>query len=139
MAVEGSGASVRVEGLAKLQRDLKQLDRGLTTEVKAVNKEAAELVASEIRDRAPVGSGRDKHPGRLRKSVRAGATLTAGVVRIGNASTPYNKPVTFGWPAHNIRPNPFPYVGLDVRRAEVIRLYEVRVKAIEEKAFGHGA
>lgn len=135
MAVAGSGASVKVEGLAELQRKLSKLDKGLTTEVKAVNKEAALLVAAEVRSRAPVGSGRDKHPGRLRNSVRAGATRMAGVVRIGGGLVAYAKPIIFGWPKRHIKPQPFPYHGLDVRRHEVVALYEKRIVEIERKAF----
>lgn len=129
MSVQGSGVSVQVDGLKKLQRDLKKAENGLTKDVKAVNKEAAEIVAQEVRTRAPVRSGR------LKKSVRAGATLTSGVVRIGNASTPYSKPIIFGWPKHHIKPNPFPYTALDVRRAEVMYLYEKRISEIVDKAF----
>lgn len=136
MSVTGSGTSARIEGLTALRLKLKELDTALPVEVKAVNKEAAVLVAAEIRGRAPVGSGRDKHPGRLKGTVRPGATLTQGVVRIGGKTTPYARPIVFGWPKRNIRPNPFPYTGLDVRRAEVVRLYEVRVAEITEKVFG---
>lgn len=139
MGAKGSGESVRVEGLGKLERDLRELELGLEVELRQVSKEAAGIVAREVKARAPIGGDGDPHPGRLRDSVRTGVTSRGASVRIGGASVPYAKPIVFGWPKRNIRPNPFPYTALDVRRGEVFALYETRVHELEVKAFGHGA
>lgn len=125
-----SGEQIRVEGLAKLQADLKRISVELPAEIKAVGRESAELVAAEMRSRAPVG--KDKHPGRLRGTIRPGATLKAAYVFVGNKLTPYAKPIVFGWRKRNIKPNPFPYTALDVRRAEVIERYRKSVRKITD-------
>jgi hypothetical protein len=46
---------------------------------------------------------------------------------------PYAGPIHFGWPARNIRPNPFIYQVLDSRRDEVLKLYERRIDEIITK------
>lgn len=74
------GEAIRVEGLSSLQRALKRAGDGggkiLRNELKSI--------ASEVRDvakiDAPRGDGRSGTPGRLRDSIRSGATQTTASV-----------------------------------------------------------
>lgn len=45
--------------------------------------------------------------GRLSGSLRAGKGKTKAVVRAGGARAKYAGVIHYGWPARNIRPNPF--------------------------------
>ncbi len=119
--------AVRIDGLRELSRDLKKLSAELPKELKAVSKDAAEIVADESRTLAPVRSGK------LRGKVKAGATAKGGDVRIGGL--PYAGPIVFGWRKHNIEPNPFIFTALDKRRDEVIEKFEKGIDALVERSF----
>lgn len=119
--------SIKIEGLSKLSKNLKQLDAQLPKELKSVSKDAAELVAEEGRTLAPVRTGR------LRGAIRAGATAKGGDVRITGLI--YAKPIHFGWKRHHIQPNPFLYKALDKRRAEVIAKFEKGLHDLVEHTF----
>ena len=106
--------------MKRMGQDLKQLT--------AVHRAAADKVAADARLRAPVRTGR------LRKSIRAGATTKHGSVSAGGRLVPYAGPIHFGWPRRNIEPQPFLYDALDHRRAEVIELYEKRVDELIRRA-----
>lgn len=127
-----SGESVKIVGLNKTIRGFKEIDAALPLEVKKLQLEAAELVATEARRRAP------KQSGKLAGSIRAGATLRSGVVRVGSAGIPYAGPIHFGWAAHGISPNPFLYEALDARRAEVFARFDVGMRALVERAIHEG-
>jgi hypothetical protein len=93
--------TVRVSGDQRLIETLQRASIDVT-ELKKLNKEAAEVVATVAGNTAPVRTGR------LGRSARAGATKKAGIVRIGNnTTTPYANPIQWGWPARNIQPTHF--------------------------------
>jgi hypothetical protein len=119
--------AIQIEGLKELSKNLKRVSDQLPKELKAVSKDAAEIVASESRTMAPVLTGR------LRDRVKAGATAKGADVRI--MGLVYAPPIVFGWRKHNIRPNPFIYRALDKRRDEVIERFEKGVNALIEKTF----
>ncbi len=93
-------ARVVVEGAAQLRRTLRQAGADMKI-LRDVNKAAAQVVASAAASSAP------RRSGRLAGSIRAGATQRAGVVRAGRKSVPYAGPIHWGWPARNIRANPW--------------------------------
>ncbi len=97
------------------------------SDLTAINKRGAQAVAETARDNAPVLSGT------LRGSVKAGATRTRGTVRAGGKAIPYAGVIHFGWPAHNIKPQPFIYDAMDERRGDVIDQYERHIEALVEK------
>ena len=74
-----------------------------------------------------------RRSGRLAASIRSSATVKSGVVRAGGAKLPYAKPIHFGWPKHNISPQPFLYEALDARRSAVIDAYVERVAKIVDR------
>jgi hypothetical protein len=96
-------------------------------DLSAIHKQAAEMVASEARTRAPVLSGT------LAGSIRARGTQTRGYVVVGGKRIPYAGPIHFGWPRHSISPQPFIYDALDERKDEVIARYDQLVEALVEK------
>lgn len=117
----------RIDGLREVQRDLRKLGKDTRTEMKATHQRAAEIVVAGAKRLVPVRTGA------LANSIRAMATNTSGRVRVGKASVPYAGPIHFGWPAHNIKPNPFIYDALDPRRDEIVGLYEERIDQLIRK------
>jgi hypothetical protein len=96
--LDRSGGTIRVEGARQLRRTLKQAGDDLS-DLKAAHLEAAQLLVPAARQRTPIGP-----TGRLAKSVRAGATKSAALLRAGSSRVPYAGAVHWGrrvWP--NIR------------------------------------
>lgn len=119
--------SIKIEGLKELSGHLKKLSAELPKELKAVSKDAAEIVATEARGIVPVRTGR------LRGQIKAGATAKGGDVRVSGLV--YAKPIHFGWAKHNIRPNPFIYKARDKRHDEVIAKFEKGLNDLVERNF----
>lgn len=83
-----------VQTMRKAGADMKEL--------KQVNRQAAEIALPAVRNLTPVG-----RTGRLRRSVRVGATQKAGIIRAGSKAVPYAGPINYGWPAHHVEPKLF--------------------------------
>jgi HK97 gp10 family phage protein len=121
--------SIKVDGLRELQRQLRTLDnKAMKAELRKVNKDAATIVADEARNLVPVRSGR------LRASIGARAGQTSASVKAGTGSrVPYAGPIHFGWPARNIRPQPFLYEALGKKWKEVYNAYDKNVSDLVKK------
>jgi HK97 gp10 family phage protein len=119
-------ARVQIEGAKELRKALKRMGADVK-DLTEINREAAETVASQARDRAPVLSGA------LRASIKSSATKTKGVVRAGGKAIPYAGVIHFGWPRHNIAPQPFIFDALDSRKDEVVGKYQDRIAALVER------
>lgn len=115
---------VRIEGLTELRVKMRALDKAARKELNVIAKAAAVPVATEAARRVP------KLTGRLAASIRAAGTQKGAKVRAGRSAVPYAGPIHFGWPARNIRPQPFLYDALDDRRNEVLEAYERGMTAI---------
>lgn len=128
--------TVRIEGLSKLRRDLKVLDAELAKEVPRISRKAAEMVVPFVLKEVPVGTAAegDKHPGLLKRTVRAGATARSGFVKAGGARAPYAAPIHFGWQSRNIAPNLFIYRGLAEAAPEVERFFAVEIDLLVKRA-----
>jgi len=67
----------------------------------------------------------------LKKSVRAGAKKDRGIVRIGNARTPYTHAYLFGHKDRKqggfMRPHPVPWIALTKVYDDVVELYETDI------------
>lgn len=122
-------AEIAVVGLAELSRLFRAAGGDLSEELREANKAAAEVVAAEARGRVP------RRSGRLAKSIRATGGVRVAAVRAGGARMPYAGPIHFGWPAHNIRPQPFLYDAADDRRTEVIAVYEKNIADLIDRHF----
>lgn len=123
----GRGGRIEIDGLKETQKALKDMNHDLRFEMKETHKKAAEVIVEGAKRYVPVNTGR------LAASIRAAATMTSGKVRAGSAAVPYAGPVHFGWPARRIKPQPFIYDALDVRRQEVYRLYSERIFGLIDK------
>jgi HK97 gp10 family phage protein len=109
-----SSPAIKVEGLNKLTRQMKQLEGDVSGAVKELNGELAGVVADTARRKVP------RRSGNLAGSIRSSGQARTGVVRAGGRSVPYANVIHFGWAAHHIRPQPFLYDALDDRRQYVI-------------------
>lgn len=67
----------------------------------------------------PIGPTR-----RLAGSVRAGRSKNKAVVRAGGARVPYAGPIHFGWPARNIKPQPFLTKTAEEKQPEAVRMID---------------
>ena len=122
----GAGG-LKIEGLREVQAALRGVSDTAKNEMKATHLKAAQVIVPLARQLAPVRTGR------LAASLKATATRTSGRVRAGSAAVPYAGPIHFGWPARNIKPQPFVYEALDPRRDEVLNIYEARMAQIIDK------
>ena len=73
----GGNSQLQLKGAAQLAKGLRQAGADLK-DLRDINEQAAQIVAPAAKALAPQRSGR------LAKSIRAGATQKAGVVRAGN-------------------------------------------------------
>lgn len=130
---------VKVRGAKQLRRTLKQAGVDVK-QLKAINREAAQIAATAAVGMAPVGGpykkagrGRPRQGGRLKKSIRPFATQRAGVIRAGGARLPYANPVHWGWPrtkgrqGSGIRANPWMSRAAESSEPEWTRAYERHV------------
>ena len=139
--------AIHIEGLRELRASCKGGAAELVTELKAINKDAAEIVARRAAQIAPTDKGRqDNHPtGLLRDSIRTGNQAARGVVMAGGATVPWAGPIHFGWSTRPnaakgwrggpIAPQPFLYDALDQKHDEVVRHYEEQVLAFNTRHF----
>lgn len=115
-----------ISGVQELNRALTRMgvDAGDLTRV---NQSVAGLVATRASDLVPVRSGR------LRSSIKPRASKLRGSVKAGSRAVPYAGPIHFGWPVHNIAPQPFLYQALDERRGEIVRRYAEQVETLVKR------
>lgn len=125
----GPAPRIQVKGAVELRRAMTMAE-GQTKDLTAVHKAVADIVARAARTRVPIGKTH-----KLQKSIKGRATKTSARVRAGGdrEGVVYAGPIHFGWPAHNIEPQPFLYDALDDRADDVIDLYNKRVEAIVRK------
>lgn len=93
-------AAVKIDGLPRLRRALREVGRDVA-DLKAANAKAAALVAAASSPRAP------RRSGALAASVRGNRAAGRASIAAGGAALPYAGPIHWGWPARNIAPNPF--------------------------------
>lgn len=93
-------ATVRVQGVDRLRSTLRRAEIGLD-DLKDANARAGQMVAQWGAVRAP------RMTGRLGTSVRAARQAKAAVIVAGSAAVPYAGVIHWGWPAHNIAPQPW--------------------------------
>ena len=91
---------VQVDGAKRLRRELKRAGVDLA-DLRKPNMEAARIVSTASQPRAP------RRTGALAGSTRPGASRTSGTIRAGGARVPYANVIHWGWPAHNIKANPW--------------------------------
>ncbi len=122
----GTNARIQVTGAKELRRALKKMGADVK-DLTPINREAAQDVAEEARQRVPVLSGA------LRRTIKGSGTKTRGTVSAGARGLPYAGVIHFGWPRHNISPQPFIYDALDNRREAVVEKYQKRIGDLVER------
>lgn len=113
-------ASVEVEGLSKVLRDLKTL--GL--EVDDL-KDAFQAIAIEAARRAAGYAPRKT--GRLAGDIRGNRAQSKASVIAGRASIRYAGPINYGWPRRNIAPSGFMQKASDEMEPIAVRLLEADI------------
>lgn len=88
---------IQVEGLSEFIRSAKKVSDQFPQELKAINKELAQPLVEEAKKRAPVRSGK------LRDSIRPGATQKVAYVMAGKKAVPYAGPIHWGWPKERLK------------------------------------
>ena len=68
--------------------------------------------------------------GRLAATLRAGRGKTKAVVRAGGARAPYAGVVHYGWPARNIKAQPFFVTALQSKRGEAFKMLDQGINDI---------
>lgn len=126
MAVQ---TGVRVEGLREFNRALRRLPPEYKNEQKAIHKKVAEPVARAAEPRAPSRSGR------LAASIRAQGTQREGRVAAGKASVPYAGPIHWGWPARNIKAQPFLTDALASEENTVVDIYMIETDRLIDRVW----
>lgn len=115
--------AVQVTGAKELRRALKRMGDDLN-DLRAINLAAARDVADEAQHTVPRVSGA------LAGAITPKATKASGSVSAGGRRLPYAGVIHFGWPRHNIEPQPFLFDALDNRREAVADKYRERVDAL---------
>lgn len=125
----GVAIAVEVEGMRELRRTLKRAGDDLA-DLTAIHNAVIDLVLAQVRAATPRATGA------LAGTVRGSGTKTAATVRAGSAAVPYAKPVYFGWPARNIRPNPWIQRTIDRMSGQVLEVYTTGVQRVLDKVEG---
>lgn len=120
---------IRVEGAKELRATLKRAGDDLG-DLKAAHSEAAQLVTGVSRARAP------KRSGTLAGSVRGSGAATTATIRAGGSRVPYAGPIHYGWPAHNIAPQPFISEAAQATEPAWVHLYDQAVEKILDRVKG---
>lgn len=99
----GTDGIYQAEGAARLRKTLRAAGDDLA-DLKMAHGMAGMIVAAEGVHAAPRRPGSNL----LASTVRFGATKTSATIRAGNNTTvPYALPIHWGWPARNIRAQPW--------------------------------
>lgn len=142
---------VRVEGIKELRAGLRRAGGpDLEDGIKTANKNAAERVVRSALPHVPVGRPPDKHPGRLKASVKALASKSSGRVKAGSAArVPYAAAIhwgegagninhttgaTVGRPERNIQGRPFLWEAADREMRGIVEAYDQEVTDLLDRA-----
>lgn len=121
-----AGTTVRLDGGRQLRAGLSQLEDGIK-DLKAAHKDAAQIAATASAALAPVVSGK------LKRTIRAAGTKTAGIIRAGTSKVPYAPAIHWGWKARNITGSFFLSDGATSSEGRWIRVYEDHLHQLVNK------
>ncbi len=124
-------ALVKVAGAKALRRSLKAAGDDMS-DLKTAHAEAAAIAAHAAAARAPVGP-----TGKLRASIRAAGTTTAGIIRAGRKRIPYAGPIHFGYRSRNIAANPFVTEAAQATEPDWTAHYLDQINTIINQIEGH--
>lgn len=127
-----SGEKIKLEGLGRLNRQLRELEGKLDVEVAAINRKVATFVMWAALRFVPVKKGK------LAGTIHTRSTKTTASVVAGGAAVPYAAPIHWGWHRHHIKAQKFMYQALDASYGEVVATYEHDLRLLVERAFPAG-
>jgi hypothetical protein len=81
---------IKIQGLARLNRSLRAIDKDAPKQLRLVGNEAANIVVDDARPEVPTLSGRAS------RTVKAASTRTAAQVKAGGSKAPYYPWLDFG-------------------------------------------
>jgi hypothetical protein len=114
------GVQVQVTGADELVRTLARAGDQMD-DFTAANMTAGQVTAAAASRRAP------RRTGRLAGSIKA--TTRPNGAEIGSTLI-YANPIHWGWPARNIRPNPFLTTAFGENQPRIVSEYSKRVESI---------
>lgn len=121
--------ALRVEGLARLSRTLKQC-AGDVEDLKDAHAKAGAIVADAARGIVP------RRSGNLGSTIRPARQARRARVMAGNARVKYAQVIHWGWPAHHIAANPFLSKAATSTEGRWYQAYVADVKAALNKVKG---
>lgn len=121
--------AIQVEGATELRRTFRKVGAD-ASDLTAVNRQVAALIAGPARFLAPSKSGR------LAASIRPRATRRSAKVAAGGARVPYARVQEYGWPARGIVAHRFMEQALKLNRDAAVTLYRKRMAEVISKAGG---
>lgn len=121
--------AVEVIGGARLRRTMRKAGADLK-QLTELNRRAAATVLPVATSAAP------RRSGRLASTGRVGATTRAGVVRFGRQSVPYAGPIHYGWPARNIKAQPWAVDAAHNTESRWVEIYLAGIKEIIDQIEG---
>lgn len=109
---------MRVTGAKELRKKLRQMGDDLS-DLKAIHREAAGIVASEAERRAPIGP-----TGKLVMGIKVGATKTKATVKSGSVGPSKNYAARQHWVQQKGRPGfQYVYKAMGAKGRKVVDLY----------------
>lgn len=120
------GLTVRVEGLNECVRSLRKLGDDLGD-----LKEANNTLGREIASRASAVAPR--RSGTLAGSIKTNKAAKKVQIKAGGARAAYAGVIEYGWPARNIRPQPFLRKAAFENRNYIVEQYEKNIKQVINK------
>lgn len=122
--VANGDVRIRVTGLRKTMRDLERAGAD-ATDMKELIHDLGQIVVNATTVPSMTGN--------LAGTVRAGRGKTKAVVRAGGARAPYAGVIHYGWPAHNIAPQPYLVDALQRERGAVVEALNEGIEDILRK------
>lgn len=105
-------SGVRVHGLRETVRSLERMGVEVK-DLKEAFKRIGTLIKDDAQTRAPSVSGK------LAGSIRPSNAKNKALIRAGGARVVYAGVIHYGWPGHNISPNPFLTDAIEANEGEV--------------------
>lgn len=125
----GRSPGIEVKGVKQLAKDLREFEGGVA-ELREANQRAGKIVVAEAQRRAPRVSGR------LARSTKATRAPHRVKITGGGARVPYAGPIHWGWPARNIRPQPFITDAAYETQPEWLEQYRAEIARLAAKVQG---
>jgi hypothetical protein len=121
--------SVKVVGLAALIRSLKRAEIDIG-DLKDANVAAGQIVLNQARALVPRRTGRLAATGRTNRAAKKASVM------FGNARVPYAGVIEYGWPGHNIKPEPYLIPAVEETKSEWLGAYEKDLQALLDSVKG---